>query len=378
MDRGLIGPLLPLMIPYFDLTKTEAGGLVSLFFVGYISTFFGGILSDKYGRKKVAAPSVIGFGVVTTITSTVTSALGLGIVRVVTGIFEGLQYPASAAWVSETFPYAKRGKALSIWETGYSIGTLLGMLAATFIGAWLGWRAPWILAGILSVIVGILMVKYAVERPRKETPGYDEQLALGTAEEKPRYRDVLQIRNVWVVFILHGLFNFTFWMAGSWLPSYVIDIKDMGFVGGGLLTAMLFGAISVGLLLNGYVADKIGRIKSVSLMSALAGVAMLIFTQVSNPTLIFVFIALTGILGAYISQVIALVTDATDPSISGTAFGIALFGGEIGAILGPFTGGFIADNMGFQDAIYLLPATLFAASAVVWLAKEKHFGGQNE
>jgi MFS family permease len=370
MDRGLIGPLLPLMIPFFGLTKTEAGGLVSLFFAGYLSTFVGGFLSDKYGRKKVVAPSVFGFGIVTSITSVVSSALQLGIVRVVTGIFEGFQYPSSAAWVSETFPHAKRGKALGIWETGYSLGTLLGTLLATLVGAWLSWRAPWVIAGILSIIVGILMAKYATERPREETPGYDEQMASGL-NEKPRFKDVLSIRNVWVVFVLHGLYNFTFWMAGSWLSTYAIDVKGMTFIGGGLLTTILFAGISVGLVLNGYLADTIGRIKSVSLMAGLAAIAMLVFTQLSNPVLVFVFIALAGILGAYISQVIALVTDTTDPAIAGTAFGVALFGGEVGAILGPITGGFIADHFGFQNAIYTLPLTLFAACIIVWLAEEK-------
>lgn len=372
MDRGLIGPLLPLIIPYFGLTKTEAGGLVSLFFVGYLSTFVGGILSDKYGRKKVVTPSVIGFGIVTSITSLVFSVLSFGIVRVLTGILEGLQYPAAAAWVSETFSQAERGRALGIWETGYSLGTLLGTLVATLLGAWLSWRAPWVLAGVLSIIAGILMAKYAVERPRRETPGYDEQMALGP-HPKPQFKDALRIRNVWVVFVLHGLYNFTFWMAASWLPSYAIDVKGMEFIGGGLLTTVLFAGISIGLILNGYLADKIGRVKSISLMSGLAGIAMLIFTQVSEPALIFIFIALAGILGAYISQVIALVTDTTDPEIAGTAFGIALFGGEVGAVLGPIMGGYIADHFGFQQAIYMLPVTLFAACILVWLAKETKF-----
>src|SRR5699024_9412446 len=255
----------------------------------------------------------------------VNSAVSLGIVRILTGVLEGFQYPASAAWVSETYRHENRGWALGIWETGYSIGTLLGTLLATLLGAWLSWRAPWVAAGVLSVIVGLFMAKYAVERPREETPGYDEQITLGK-QKKPEFLDVLRIRNVWVVFVLHGLYNFTFWMAATWLPDYVIEVKNMEFIGGGLLTTVLFGGISIGLVLNGYLSDMVGRIKSISLMSGLisiaiparpdiksislmsglAGIAMLIFTQLSDPVLIFIFVALAGILGAYISQVIAL------------------------------------------------------------------------
>src|SRR5699024_8853310 len=85
----------------------------------------------------------------------------------------------------------------------------------------------------------------------------------------------------------------------GWLPSYVIDLKGMTFIAGGLLTTVLFGGISIGLVVNGYLADKIGRVKSVSLMSFLAGIAMFFFTKVSDPVLVYVFIALAGILGAY-------------------------------------------------------------------------------
>ena len=51
--------------------------------------------------------------------------------------------------------------------------------------------------------------------------------------------------------------------------------------------------------------------------------------------------------------------------ISGTAFGIALFGAELGAVLGPVTGGFLAQHYGFQTAMYVLPASLFAALLLV-------------
>src|SRR5699024_3072005 len=166
---------------------------------------------------------------VTCLTALVRGAVSLGVVRVATGIFEGFQYPTAAAWISETYPYRRRGKALAIWETGYSLGTLFGIVVATVVAAAFGWRAPWLVTGGLSIIAGILFAKYVKERPRHETPGYDESLVLQDQGPAPKYRDVLKIRNVWVVFVLHGLYNFTFWMSGPWVPTYVVKTKDISF-----------------------------------------------------------------------------------------------------------------------------------------------------
>src|SRR5579875_1595919 len=176
-DRGLIGPLLPLIITAFGISYGEAGGIVSLFFVGYLSTFAGGLLSDRFGRKKLSTVSVFGYGAATCVTAAAPGVGFLAGVRIATGVFEGLQYPAAAAWVSESYPYHRRGRALAIWETGYSLGTLLGTLLATVLGAAYGWRAPWLVSGGLSIAAGVLFAKFVRERPRTQTPGYDEAMA---------------------------------------------------------------------------------------------------------------------------------------------------------------------------------------------------------
>lgn len=369
-DRGLIGPLLPMIIVEFGISYATAGGLVSLFFVGYLSTFFGGLLADRYGRKPMVGFSVIGFGIVTCVTGLVTGVKSFALVRVLTGSFEGLQYPAGAAWVSESFPYRKRGRALAIWETGYSLGTLAGIALATVIASHFGWRSVWPICGAITLLVGFLFMRRMQERPRTETPGYDEAIALNIDKSHVKLTDVIRMRNVWVVFILHGLYNFTFWMAATWIPAYAIKIHHMSFVSGGLMSATLFGGISVGLMLSGFLADRIGRKLTISLLTPISALCLWGFTQAQSHALLFSLMVLGGIFGAYISTAIALVMDSTDPRLAGTAFGVALFGGEVGAVLGPLTGGIIAQKFGMQNAMLAIPSALLAATIMVWLAHE--------
>lgn len=369
-DRGLIGPLLPMIIAEFGISYATAGGLVSFFFIGYLSTFFGGLLADRYGRKPTIVFSVFGFGLTTCATGLVASVRSFAAVRVLTGGFEGLQYPAAAAWVSESFPYGRRGRALAIWESGYSLGTLAGIALASVIGAHFGWRSVWPICGAATLVAGLLFMRRLKERPRSETPGHDEAVALNLQKGGVKVRDVLRARNVWVVFVLHGLYNFTFWMAATWIPAYAIKIHHMSFMNGGLMSAMLFGGISVGLFLNGFLADRIGRKRTISLLTPLSALCLWGFTHAHNPILLFGLMLFSGIFGAYISTAIALVMDSTDPRQAGTAFGVALFGGEVGAVLGPLSGGIIAQEFGLQNAILAIPAALIAATLFVWLARE--------
>lgn len=369
-DRGLIAPLLPLLIVQFHLSLAESGALVSLFFVGYTSTFVGGYLSDKFGRKKVIGPSVIGFGAVTSITAAANSVPFLGAVRVLTGVFEGFQYPAGAAWISETFAYRLRARALAIWETGYSLGTLAGIALATIIAARWGWRAPWPVVGGLSIVAGVLFLIFVRERPRSETPAHSEAVARTGRQPKARVKDAFKIRNVWVVFVLHGLYNFAFWAAAAFIPLYVEKIHHLTFISGGMLSAVLFGGITVGLVLSGLVADHIGRRGAISFLCLGAAVVFYVFTTVSSPILMFGLVALGGILGAYIPTAIALVTDLADPAFAGTAFGVALVGAEIGAVLGPLSSGVIAQILGLHASMYILPVVMVLAASVVWLARD--------
>ncbi len=370
VDRGLIGPLLPLIIVEFHISYATAGGLVSLFFVGYLSTFFGGLLADRFGRKPITVVSVFGFGVVTCLTGLVAGVKSFAVVRVLTGAFEGLQYPAGAAWVSETFSYRQRGRALAFWETGYSLGTLAGIALATVVAAHLGWRAVWPISGVLTLLVGVAFARRLKERPRDQTPGHDEALHLRIQKGSVRIRDVLRIRNVWVVFVMHGLYNFTFWMAATWVPAYAIKVHHMSFMSGGLMSATLFGGVSVGLGLSGFLADRIGRKRAIALLTPIAALCLWAFTRAQSPALLFTLMVLGGVFGAYISSAIALVMDSSDPRQAGTAFGVALFGGEVGAVLGPLTGGILAQQFGLQSAILALPISLIAAAVVVLLARE--------
>ena len=174
-DRSLLSPLLPLIKDEMNLGYLGIGFLTTAFFIGYtITPVPGGYLADKFGAKKVIIPSVIGFGIVTVFTAFVKNPVSLAITRGVTGLFEGSFYSTAVGYVSAVFPKKNRGRAVAVYETGWTLGSMVGIFFATFMGAEYGWRSPWIFMIIPTLLVAAWFWTYVPQIIMEDMPAYQE------------------------------------------------------------------------------------------------------------------------------------------------------------------------------------------------------------
>lgn len=373
-DRALIGPLLPLMIIYFHIPLALAGFMVSAFFIGYLSTAFSGWLSDKWGRKRVMVTSVAGFGILTGFTALSPVAWFVVAWRILVGLFEGAQYPTGSAWITESFPRERRAKAIGLWEMAANLGLVLGIVIASTIGGAYGWRAPWLVLVIPTVAVAWWLHRTVREVPRAETPGYKEVQQSG-ARIDGRYREVFKVRNVWVGFVLHGLFNFAIWGLTAWIPYYMIKVKHMAFTSAGLVSGVFTVGVALGMFASGWAADRWGR-RLVTSIGALIGVPMLlVFMASSNNWVALISIFLTGFFGnGWLSSVLTLIGDSITPNLLGAAYGVVMFGAEIGAVLGPLVGGIVAQTIGLAAGLRYYSLLYLVAGIVIWFAIDMRGG----
>lgn len=113
---------------------------------GYLLTLagfilLGGALSDRYGRRRIFAIGLLGFGVTSIACGLAPSAAWLIAARLVQGAAAALLVPASLAIIGAGYRGEARGRAIGTWAAAGALTTALGPpLGGALIDA-LGWRA---------------------------------------------------------------------------------------------------------------------------------------------------------------------------------------------------------------------------------------------
>ena len=125
------------------LSKTEAGRLLSLFYVGYFVTQLpGGWLAWQYGGDVVLVRSTLAWGAITlTISAEVGGPALLPLLRVSVGCLQGLAFPAIHSVLADSLAAEDRPRVVALVTSGMYFGTALAQghwgLARTEMG-WVG------------------------------------------------------------------------------------------------------------------------------------------------------------------------------------------------------------------------------------------------
>ncbi|WP_196602066.1 MFS transporter [Pectinatus frisingensis] len=370
-DRSLLSPLLPLIKDEMNLGYLGIGFLTTAFFIGYtITPVPGGYLADKFGAKKVIIPSVIGFGIVTVFTAFVKNPVSLAITRGVTGLFEGSFYSTAVGYVSAVFPKKNRGRAVAVYETGWTLGSMVGIFFATFMGAEYGWRSPWIFMIIPTLLVAAWFWKYVPQIKKEDMPAYQETLDAG-GKEQGVFKDILKIRNAWIIFFLQFIANFGYWSINTFTPLYFKEVKGYSFIASGSLLAVMLIAGTLGSLLSGVISDKFGRRTGISLFYATAGITWYGVLNSVTVTQTLCWAAISGffITGLY-PTILSWMTDCVPPNLTSAASGFGIMGAEVGAFVTPIIAGIVANSMGLGMAMNIYIGSYILGAIIVWIGRE--------
>ena len=158
-DLVIYGGVLPLLMDQWNLNPYVAGLLGSSALFGMMFGAMGfGMLSDKWGRKKVILMCVVLFSLTTVINGFATNAWQFGILRFIAGLGIGGVMPNVVSLMSEYSPARKRSTLVALMFSGYAVG---GMMSAG-LGIWIvpnfGWEIMFYLA-IVPMLLLPLMIK---------------------------------------------------------------------------------------------------------------------------------------------------------------------------------------------------------------------------
>lgn len=368
--------------------QASIGLLSTALFLAYgIGAPVWGWLVNRIGARKVAAISIVVWGLTcfwSGMATTYGSLLGS---RIVLGLGEAAIYPCSLALIAHWFALRERGRATAFWWIGTMIGPMLMGLIVTFLIVQFGWRVQFFAMGILALVLPLPMLWFLVRDRPAEHPdvniaesslveagslhnNQDAPGRIAVAEGRPWYGNF----RFWMVAAAISASNTMYWGWAIWLPTYLRTIRGFSFSLSGYLTFVIYGCAVATILIFGVVSDRIFR--RAPLAGAgwlLAGVFLMASVLAPSPawSIVFSICALCSH-EVGISCAEMLMQSVVDEKQMGISQGVrALVQNLIGGASPLLIGAIIQHTGGFVGAFLALSmAVIVAAGCMVALARE--------
>lgn len=370
--------ILPSMQKDLGLTNTQAGGLATGNFIGYLClALVGGFLSSHFSPRRVISFSLLIVGLMMVLTATSRGFLSALFWRTITGLGSGGSNVPAMALLAAWFAPRRRGISMGIVVAGSSLGLILtGPLVPRLLDAFgdSGWRSAWVMLGGIVILFSIINWILLKDRPqiiglfpvgsdedknnRNVSPRKDQT----TSEpKKASWKDVYGSKAVWHLALIYVTFGFSYIIYLTFFAKYIAVELGFGKEKAGMYWQIIgWLSISCGIIW-GWFSDLAGRKYGLAVVSLLQGSSYLIFAVWRTPTGLLVSVLLFGITAWSIPAIMAAACgDQLGSKMAPAALGfITLFFG-IGQALGPTIAGGIADVKGSFAPAFLL------AMAVAW------------
>lgn len=256
VDRYVISAVLPLMKGDLALTDTALGTLATAFIVSYlIFSPFAGQIGDRFPRKYLVAVAVFVWSLATVASGLSRTYHQLILARAFTGIGEAGYATVAPSMISDVFPKARRGSALSIFYAALPVGSAIGFTFGGFWGTHFGWRSAFFLAGGPGMAVALLALLMR-EPTRGGSEGVSEQGEVGSP-----FRVGLELlRTPSFLCINLGMAAYTFAIGGLafWAPTFLNRVRGIELA----QATWVFGLFTVvagfgGTMLGGIISDRV-------------------------------------------------------------------------------------------------------------------------
>jgi MFS family permease len=258
----------------------------------------------------------------------------------------------------------RRGIAVAIAASGnYIAGTIWPPVVQHFI-ATSGWRATHIAIGIFC-FVAMLPLVFALRRRLDIYRTETEEEAAARLAEVPFSPLTLQV----LLCIAGVACCVAMSMPQVHIVAYCGDLGYGVARGAEMLSLMLgFGIVSrVG---SGFIADRIGGVRTLLLGSVLQGVALFLYLWFDGLLSLYVISALFGLFqGGIVPSYAMIVREYFSPREAATRLGLVLMATLLGMALGGWLSGLVFDLTGSYRAAFLngLGWNLMNVVIMVWL-----------
>lgn len=369
MDRQTLGIVAPLVQEEFALDNAQLGLLFSAFYVTYgISVGLIGEIIDRVSIRLSFAIVVAWWSIATSLTALAGSFWQLFGFRMLLGIGEAGNWPATARLVSMYIPRHERTLANSIYMGGGSLGLVIVQPLLIWLSLSYGWRAGFVIIGAISIVWIVAWLWWFRPANVRHLKRHD----VGIDQRGGSWSDVVQLPRFWGLTVASFFGNACLYFLMNWLPTYLVQDRHFQFnmTLGGVVVVPFIG-LDLGYLASGFLVLRLSRlgidlarargwvvIGAAILMSASMALTPLVSSDLVSLALLFG--ATLGMAG-WNSNYLCFVEELSPRKVSAVAGAIGSAGAFAGAIT-LWLFGVVSEAAGSFTPVFMIVAVM------IWIA----------
>jgi D-galactonate transporter len=407
LDRVNVGFAKLQMAPDLKFSDAVYGFGAGIFFIGYfIFEVPSNVLLERIGARVWIARIMITWGLISSafvfiphmswgsfapMMHTTDAEFSFYFLRFLLGVAEAGFFPGIILYLTYWFPGPRRAKMVALFMTAIAISNVVGspisgaiMQWMDGVNGWRGWQWLFVLEGLPSVLVGVLVFVLLPNGPKQArwlTPQErdlvlkgieDEEASKFDLEKKHHFLDAFKDYRVWALAVVYFCGVVCFYAVNFWMPTIIqeLGIPKSDFLMVGLISMIPWGLAAVAMVVWGAHSDRTGERRWHAAGGLLVGIVGLIGLALVGhspvPSIIALSLVTVGIL-AWVATFWSLPT----AFLSGTAAaaGIAWINsvGNLGGHFGPDLIGRIrmATGGASEAAFYSLAAVAFLGAIII-------------
>ncbi len=293
LDRVNVGFAKLQMAADLNLSDAVYGLGAGIFFFGYfLFEVPSNIILHRVGARLWIARIMITWGIISALMMFVTTPAMFYVMRFLLGVAEAGFFPGVILYLTYWYPAHRRGRMTTFFMTAIALsgvigGPVSGYILKAFDGAngWHGWQWLFLLEGIPSVLVGLLVLLKLDDRIDGARWLTDEEKALlarnvraeDAGKQHPSLGAVFATPRVWLMAAIYFSFVMGLYGVGFWLPTIIKSTGVTDSLMIGLLSAIPYAAAVVAMIVIARSADRRGERRwHVALPAALGALGLVL------------------------------------------------------------------------------------------------------
>ncbi|MCW1428636.1 MFS transporter [Novosphingobium sp. JCM 18896] len=341
VDRQIIAVLKPVIAADLGWSDNDYGTLAAWFQGAAAFAFlFTGWIVDRLGVKWANPLGVVTWSLAAIAHAWAWTMGQFILVRAALGATEAMGTPSGVKTIATIFPPHLRSTAFGLSNAVGSIGAILTPLAIPLLAALYGWRAAFVIAGLLGVVWAALWL-IATRGLRFDTSVVTRTVSEGQEDVAPDYGPIVRDRRTWAIAVAKVLSDSTWWLMLFWMPDFFN--RQFGLSGtalgpplavaytGAAIGSIIAGSLATRLLVRGMPLNRVR--KGAMLASALVVVPVPLALHAQEVWLAtaILALALAGHQG-FSTTLFAVISDVTPQAKVGRVTAFGAFCGNLGGM----------------------------------------------